>query len=190
MDIVNKSPRGHETQSTLTPLSSILKEERHKSGMTQMQLAKKLGIGLASIRKIEQGNDAISMALVNKLLHYFGLEMSPTKLISSPHKELNGVIESDEVKKRLQALFPIFKTKFKIKKLGLFGSHAYGGQDSNSDIDILVESDDNLNFKDLGSMQVILEHVFEGKKIDLLQRKNVKPEFWPSIEEDLIYVKE
>ncbi|MBT3982097.1 MAG: helix-turn-helix domain-containing protein [Bacteriovoracaceae bacterium] len=188
MNILKRAPRGHENQSTSSALSSILKEERKSAGMTQKELAAKLGIGLASVRKVEQGNDAISMSLVNKLLHYFGFQMMPAKLVSSPVKELNEVMESEEVKKRLKALYPIFRTKYGIKKLGLFGSHAYGGQDAGSDIDILVEADKSLSFKDLGSMQVILEHVFEGKKIDLMERRNAKPEFWPSIKEDLIYV--
>ena len=188
MDIVIKNPRGYETHSTPTHLSSMLKEERKSAGLTQRELSQKLGIGLASIRKIEQGNDAISMALVNKLLHYFGLQLVPEKLVSSPVKVFDEIIESDEVKKRLTALYPIFKAKYGIVKLGLFGSHAYGGQDAQSDIDILIESNRALSFKDLGSMQIILEHVFEGKNIDLMEKRNAKPEFWTSISEDLIYV--
>ena len=188
MHILKKAPRGHESHSTPSALSSILKEERKSAGMTQRELAEKLGIGLASIRKVEQGNDAISMSLVNKLLHYFGLQMMPAKLVSSPVRKTSEAIESEEVIKRLKALYPIFKTKYGIKKLGLFGSYAYGAQDIKSDIDVLVEAQAPLSFKDLGSMQVILEHVFEGKRIDLMERKNVKSEFWPSISENLIYV--
>lgn len=188
MDILSRRPRGYESHSAPTYLSSVLKEERKSAGLTQEELAQKLGIGLASIRKIEQGNDAISMSLVNKLLHYFGLQLVPEKLVSSPVKEFDEVIESEEVKKRLKALYPILKAKYAIVRLGLFGSHAYGGQDTESDIDILVESERALSFKDLGSMQIILEHVFEGKKIDLMEKRNAKPEFWTSISEDLIYV--
>lgn len=188
MSIVNGSPRGFESHSPITTLSSTLKEERKNSGLTQEQLAKIVGVGLASIRKIEQGNDSISMALVNKLLHFFGLQLTPSKLVSSPIKKSRALLKTEEVTRRLKALFPIFQSKYGVVKLGLFGSHAYGGQTETSDIDILVETQESLSFKDLGIMQVTLEHIFKGKKIDLMEKKNVKPEYWSSIKEDLIYV--
>jgi predicted nucleotidyltransferase len=188
MNIVKRAPRGYENNSFMTALASTLKEERRKADLTQVELAKRLGIGLASIRKIEQGNDAISMALVNKLLHYFGLQLVPEKLTSSPVVVNREIFDTKEVIVRLRALYPILTSKYSIERLGLFGSYAYGGQEEQSDIDIIVESRNRLSFKELGGIQIILEHIFEGKKIDLMQRSDVKQEYWSSIKEDLIYV--
>lgn len=76
--------------------------------------------------------------------------------------------------------------KYPISALALFGSYSRGDQSETSDIDIMVE----LNGK-IGSRFIDLAEELEstlGKKVDLISKNGIKPRYYNSIEEDLIYV--
>jgi len=62
--------------------------------------------------------------------------------------------------------------KYRVKRIGLFGSYAQGKQNRGSDIDFLVEFEQP-NFDDFMSLAAYLERLF-GKKIDLLTPEGVK----------------
>ncbi len=62
--------------------------------------------------------------------------------------------------------------KYKVKRIGLFGSYAQGKQHRRSDIDFLVEFEQP-NFDDFMSLASYLEKLF-GKKIDILTPEGVK----------------
>jgi predicted nucleotidyltransferase len=62
--------------------------------------------------------------------------------------------------------------KYKVKRIGLFGSYAQGKPHRRSDIDFLVEFEQP-NFDDFMSLAAYLERLF-GKKIDLLTPEGVK----------------
>lgn len=61
---VNKKPRtrtGHYNDNTL---AQKFRELRKKAGYTQVELAKKAEVGLAQIRKLEQGNHNVSFSTI------------------------------------------------------------------------------------------------------------------------------
>ena len=62
--------------------------------------------------------------------------------------------------------------KRKIKKAGIFGSHATGKLKKNSDIDILIEFKGSL--LDLVRLEMELKKVL-NKKVDLLTYKGINP---------------
>jgi len=62
--------------------------------------------------------------------------------------------------------------KYKVKRIGLFGSYAHGKPHHRSDLDFLVEFEQP-NFDDFMSLASYLEKLF-GKKIDLLTPEGVK----------------
>lgn len=80
--------------------------------------------------------------------------------------------------------------KYKVKRIGLFGSYAQGKQNRRSDIDFLVEFEQP-NFDDFMSLAAYLEKLL-GKKIDILTPEGVKGIRVPGIAEkitrDLLYV--
>ena len=45
----------------------------------------------------------------------------------------------NQIQKHLKELEPILKDKFKVKKIGIFGSYVKNRQKKSSDIDLLVE---------------------------------------------------
>lgn len=62
--------------------------------------------------------------------------------------------------------------KYKVKKIGLFGSYATGKQKQRSDIDFVVEFSEP-SFDNFMSLVDYLEKLF-GKKIDVLTREGVE----------------
>ncbi len=62
-------------------LDDYIREKRKSAGLTQIQLAKKAGVGLRLIRDLEQGTErSIRMDAVNKILRLFGKCLGPVDL--------------------------------------------------------------------------------------------------------------
>ncbi len=53
-------------------LSSFLKQQRRETGLTQVDLAQKAGVGLRFVRDLEQGKETLRLDKVNQVLHFFG----------------------------------------------------------------------------------------------------------------------
>lgn len=76
--------------------------------------------------------------------------------------------------------------KYHIRTLGVFGSVSRGGQTLASDIDIVVECDPPLG---LEFAELIRElEVLLARRVDVVTRSSLKPDFWKRIERDIIYV--
>ena len=90
-------------------------------------------------------------------------------------KIIGGIMDSgDDIK------------KYGVKKIGLFGSYLNGKQKSESDIDILVELDEN-TFDNYFGLWEFLENLFD-KKIDLVIEKSLKPEL-NYVKKEAVYVR-
>jgi len=61
-----------------------------------------------------------------------------------------------------------------VKKTALFGSHVRGEARKGSDIDILVELDEDVNLLDFVGIKLELEEA-TGKKVDLVEYGTIKP---------------
>lgn len=62
----------------MSTLSSFVKNQRKKHGLTQPQLADRAGVGLRFIRDLEQGKPTLRLDKVNQVLGLFGHSMQPT----------------------------------------------------------------------------------------------------------------
>ena len=76
--------------------------------------------------------------------------------------------------------------RYKVRKLGLFGSYLKKKQHKASDIDILV-SFDEVTFDNYMELKFLLEKMF-CKKIDLVTEESLKPAL-EYIKEDALYAK-
>ena len=76
--------------------------------------------------------------------------------------------------------------KYKVKKIGIFGSYARGEQKEVSDVDILVEFEEPVGFGFI-HLADFLEDLL-GIKVDLTTKDAIKPNRWKYIKDDLIYV--
>jgi len=76
----------------------------------------------------------------------------------------------EEVK---QKILPILKSHH-VKRAGLFGSFARGEISLNSDLDVLVEIEDDISLLDFVAIKLELEETL-GRKVDLVEYGTIKP---------------
>lgn len=83
----------------------------------------------------------------------------------------------------------LFREKYHIIRIGLFGSYARAEQNANSDIDLLVEFEDNT--QDLYDLKIQLKDYFLknlGIEVDICREKYIKPRFKKHILKETVYV--
>lgn len=66
-------------------LSSFIRFQRKKLGITQEELARKAGVGIRFIRELEQGKESLQLDKVEQVLHLFGFQLSPNKQQIDPY---------------------------------------------------------------------------------------------------------
>jgi uncharacterized protein len=82
----------------------------------------------------------------------------------------------------------LFRERYHIIRIGLFGSYARGDQNVNSDIDLLVEFEDNT--QDLYDLKLQLKDFFQKNleiEIDICREKYIKPRIKKSILKETVY---
>ena len=87
----------------------------------------------------------------------------------------------------LRRLKPTVSRKFKIKRLGLFGSYVKGDARPSSDVDILVEFSKRIDLLDFVALERYLAER-TGTKIDLVSVKALRPEFRDAILSEVVYI--
>lgn len=92
-----------------------------------------------------------------------------------------------ETKKKLAALKPTLKEKFKVERIGLFGSYVKGEQKEESDLDILVEFSEPVGLFQFIELENFLREEL-GVKVDLVMRKSLKNRIKERIIKEAIYV--
>ncbi|GGB63397.1 nucleotidyltransferase [Lentibacillus populi] len=91
----------------------------------------------------------------------------------------------DELSKKLN----IWKEKYGVKRIGLFGSYSREEQKESSDIDVIVEfNDTDLSFDNYMDLKFNLEDHFQ-KPVDLVILDDINPALKPSILRGAIYAK-
>jgi predicted nucleotidyltransferase len=77
---------------------------------------------------------------------------------------------------------------YKVKKLGLFGSYARGEQQTNSDIDIVVEYEEGgKSFANFMGLVDFLEEAFH-QEVELVTAESISKHIKPYIEKEVKYV--
>lgn len=73
--------------------------------------------------------------------------------------------------------------KYKVNRIGLFGSHSRNESNNESDIDFLVDFDEK-TFDNFIELAFELERLFE-RKVDLLTEKGISPYILPYIKNEV-----
>jgi predicted nucleotidyltransferase len=94
-----------------------------------------------------------------------------------------------EILKEQKALKQALKKQYHVEKLGIFGSYASESATQESDLDLLVEFEDELpNIYEIKKeLKAFLEQKFDIK-IDLAREKYLKPLYREQILKQVIYV--
>jgi len=91
------------------------------------------------------------------------------------------------LKEDLTKLKPTLSRKFRVKRLGIFGSYARGQARRYSDLDILVEFSGGIDLLDFVATERYLREQ-TGAKIDLVSIKALRPEFRDAILNEVVYI--
>ena len=81
----------------------------------------------------------------------------------------------DDVIRSLHKLMPEIRNRFKVRGLSLFGSVVRDEARAESDIDVLVDFDDQASFFDLVRLGIYLEEKLQ-RKVDVVPRRAVRAE--------------
>ena len=77
--------------------------------------------------------------------------------------------------------------KYKIEKMGIFGSFVRGEEREESDIDILVEFEDVPGLIKFIEVEEYLSKLL-GRKVDLVRKPAIRKELRPKILKEVVYV--
>jgi len=78
-------------------------------------------------------------------------------------------MDIEEIKKKI---IPVLQ-RYQVRKASIFGSIVRGEDTPESDIDILVELNDNLSLLDFISLKLELEEALQ-RRVDLVEKKTLK----------------
>ena len=81
----------------------------------------------------------------------------------------------DDILTTLRALRDELNTRFRVREISLFGSVVHEEETSSSDIDLLVDFDEQASLFDLVGLGIYLEETF-GRKVDVVPRESLRPE--------------
>ncbi|MFB6181703.1 MAG: nucleotidyltransferase family protein [Candidatus Magasanikbacteria bacterium] len=84
----------------------------------------------------------------------------------------------------IEQIKPILE-KHKVTKAGIFGSYAREEVDNGSDLDLVIDFEDDKDLLDLAAVKIDLEDK-TGLDVDLLTQRSLRPRFRKHIEKDLI----
>lgn len=96
---------------------------------------------------------------------------------------------AEEIKRALMRHKAELKKKFKVKSIGVFGSYVRGEQKQGSDVDILVEFDEDAEigfFKFLDLEEFLSQKL--GVKVDLVTKNALKPYIGKRILQEVVMV--
>ena len=97
----------------------------------------------------------------------------------------------EEIKRTLLQHKADLKKKFKVKTIGVFGSYVRGEQKRGSDVDILVEfeEDAGIGFFKFLDLEEFLSRKL-GVKVDLVTKRALKPYIGKCILQEVIMIEE
>ena len=75
--------------------------------------------------------------------------------------------------------------RFKVRKIGIFGSHARGEEKTTSDVDVLVEFDEP-TLRNFMGLVFFLEDLF-GCEVDLVTTRGLSPYIRPYVEKEVVW---
>lgn len=92
----------------------------------------------------------------------------------------------DEILKTLEGLREELRKKYKVKAIGVFGSVIREEQKETSDIDVLVDFEDDADLFDLTGLALFLEEKL-NQKVDVVSKRALREEIKEGILKEVTY---
>jgi predicted nucleotidyltransferase len=94
-------------------------------------------------------------------------------------------MNTDELLITLRALKPEIAARYKVKEMGLFGSFVRGEQGRASDIDVLVDFEEEADLFDLVGLALFLEDQLQ-REVDVVPRSVLRAELRESVLREVV----
>jgi predicted nucleotidyltransferase len=96
-------------------------------------------------------------------------------------------MDKNEIIKILEEVYSEIKVKYKVKRIGLFGSVLKHTENKNSDIDLLTEFEESADLLDLIGLSDFLSEKLK-QKVDIVPRGALREELKESIEKEVAFI--
>jgi hypothetical protein len=96
-----------------------------------------------------------------------------------------SVMNNQELLMKLKELKPAITAQYKAKEIGLFGSFIRGEQNAGSDIDLLVEFEEDADLFDLMGLTLRIEEELQ-RKVDIVPKRPLRTELRESVLQEVI----
>ena len=93
----------------------------------------------------------------------------------------------DEILDLLRSVREVLAARYKVRRIGIFGSYARKEARTDSDVDILVDFSDGADLFDLIELSQYLEEKI-GRHVDLATPRALRPEIREGVFRDVVYV--
>jgi uncharacterized protein len=91
------------------------------------------------------------------------------------------------IKKIIRDQKALLRDRYKINKIGVFGSYARGDTHSGSDVDVIVEFSEPISLIRLVSLENYLSGLV-GVKVDVVPKEDIRRELKDTILKEAVYV--
>jgi|APIni6443716594_1056825.scaffolds.fasta_scaffold78260_2 predicted nucleotidyltransferase len=91
----------------------------------------------------------------------------------------------EEILATLRRLGPRISSDYRARVKGIFGSRARGEEQENSDLDVLVDFQEEATLYNLVDLADFLEETF-GCKVDVVSNRALRKEFRSEVQRDLV----
>jgi predicted nucleotidyltransferase/DNA-binding XRE family transcriptional regulator len=163
--------------------ATLLRAARLRSGLSQVELARRAGVAQSVISAYEAGRRQPALPMLARLIEATGLELRVTA--DEPHRDpLSGPV-GRIVRQRRQELIAAAQAHG-ASHVRVFGSVARGEDRPGSDVDLLVDLPPGLGLLGFGRLLDDLERILDGTKIDLVPATDLKPEIRDRVEREAL----
>lgn len=171
--------------SLIASAGELLREARHRAGMTQAQLAEHAGTTQSVISAYENGRRQPSLPVLLGLIAATGhsLEGSLVGVSSGATVPLSGPLGVRVRRHRAEITRVI--SSYGAGNVRVFGSVARGVERADSDVDLLLDLPPGVGLFTLGRLRRDLEELLHAP-VDLVPADGLKPEARTQIESDLV----
>lgn len=144
-----------------------LAEARRAAGLTQAELAARLGTTQSAIARLERGEVVPSVTTLAKLADALGIEFEVRPRSGVVIREPSSALRLVDLRARREELLAI-AARYGARNVRVFGSMARGDARPDSDVDFLVELEPDRTVLDLSGLVLDLEEAL-GRKVHVVE---------------------
>lgn len=164
--------------------ASLLREARLRAGLSQVELASRAGVTQSVVSAYESGGRQPSLPTLARLVAATGFELDVRlRRTPSPLRRLTGPLGRRVLAHRSE--LRKISAAHGASNVRVFGSVARGEENTESDIDLLVDVAPGVGLLGLARLQRDLEGVLKAR-VDLVPAEGLKPTVRADVDTDLI----